>query len=556
MPPNVSSYEGNIGEKARKEKRKQRTRTTTIGSSTRGTHDINGIKTTTNRSLLLQQRASSLSKLSQTVKPETLGGWITLLSSISSAILWHEIRLQKKLTSPPLVFSQDTHDMKKLRDHLSHNPKSSDGKGILTRNIKPSLLVGTRGVLASTAAYILHGPPRERHLHFRETVTMGDGATIALDWEIPHPRYYSTVDVRLSESQLKANVLYGPIDLPVVIIMHGINNDTGFGYMKSLMRSCANKGWIACGMNFRGCGGQKLTTPRGYNAAYTGDLRWVVQSISTRLKHKGRGGTPVFLVGNSLGANIMTKYLGEEGLSRTLPDCIHGGVSLGNPLHINSGNVPFPYNMLLSAGVKKSYIENWNVIHKMSSCFHFSDAIRNALLSRTIGQLDQSMSPFLIRNESTYPFHAKVGYEDGEDYWHDASSNRYIPHVTVPLMILSAQDDSLVTDPALRSLSRCLENPNILVVKTKCGGHLGWQEASPRGYGIGKSWADTAMTDFFEAVLEMEMKSISKVEQDDSSSGRISLEGRENKTNNPTTGTTDMDIVENMYASKSIHSRL
>ena len=476
------------------------------------------------------------SDLSDNIKIDTPLGWITFLSSVTSAILLHEIRLQRKLTCPPLVYTQNTKMMNKLREYLSHNPKATDGKGILTRDIKPSLLVGTRGVLASTAAYALHGPPRERHLHFREIMTMSDGATIALDWEVPHPKYDSSVHVRLGDSQVKANVLYGPIDLPVVIIMHGINNDTGFGYMKSLMRSCADKGWIACGMNFRGCGGQKLTTPRGYNAAYTGDLRGVVEKISARLKHQDR--TPVFLVGFSLGANIMVKFMGEEGFSRTLPSCIQGAISLGNPLHINSANVPFPYNMLLGAGVKKSLLQSWSAVRDMSSCFHFGGAVRQALLSRTIGELDNVMSPFLIRNENTYPFSASVGYKDGEEYWHDASSNRYIQHVTVPLLKLSSQDDALVVDGALRSLSRCLENPNVLMVKTKCGGHLGWQEASPHGFGFGKSWADAATTDFIEAVLEMK----SKDHRDDG----VTAAKKPGS----------VDIVESMYASKNLQSKL
>ena len=45
-------------------------------------------------------------------------------------------------------------------------------------------------------------------------MTMSDGATIALDWEVPHPKYDSSVHVRLGDSQVKANVLYGPINLP------------------------------------------------------------------------------------------------------------------------------------------------------------------------------------------------------------------------------------------------------------------------------------------------------------------------------------------------------
>ena len=313
----------------------------------------------------LTRRPSLSKQLSETVKPETPLGWIALLTTLSSAILMHEIRLQKKLTCPPLVYTnlnnlqhsistsanrKNTPFMKYIIDRLSHNPKAPDGKGILTRTIKPSLLVGTRGFISSTAAYLMHGPKQEhkhslsKSLQFREIMTTGDGATLALDWEVPRPTYSSSLNIRLSDSQIKANVLYGPITekTPVVIILHGINNDTGFGYMKNLMRACSKKGWIACGMNFRGCGGQKLTTPRGYTAAYTGDLRHLIHTISVRLK----GDTPVFLCSNSLGANLVTKCLGEEGFSGTLPSCIKGGVSLGNPLHIHSGNVKFPFNML------------------------------------------------------------------------------------------------------------------------------------------------------------------------------------------------------------------
>ena len=424
--------------------------------------------------------------------------------------------------------------MNTLRTHLSHDPKAQDGKGILTRDIKPCLLVGTRGAMASTAAYLLHGPREEHCLHFREVMTMTDGATIALDWEVPYPKYKSSLHVRLSDKQLKANVLYGPIDLPVVIILHGINNDTGFGYMKSLMRSCSDRGWIAVGMNFRGCGGQELTTPRGYTAAYTGDLRSVVQKIAVRLK----GDTPVFLVGNSLGANLITKYLGEEGFSGSLPSCIQGGVSLGNPLHIHGGNVPFPFNIMLGAGLKKYVLASRKAYHAMSNDFHFGSAVRQALLSRTIGQLDHIMSPFIIRNDAMHPFASSVGYKDGEDYWHDASSNRYIQHVTVPLLKLSAQDDFLVVNPALQSLARCLVNPNVLVVKTKCGGHLGWQEAPLEGFGVGKSWADAAMSDFIAAVLDMrKLKPVENAADAPMKPGAV-------------------DVVESLYASRNLQSKL
>ena len=86
-----------------------------------------------------------------------------------------------------------------------------------------------------------------------------------------------------------------------------------------------------------------MVTPRGYNAGYTGDLRSVIQKVEARLQED----VPIFLMGNSLGANIMTKYLGEEGYSKTLPKCIAGAVSLGNPLYIRSDTAASPWAEIL-----------------------------------------------------------------------------------------------------------------------------------------------------------------------------------------------------------------
>jgi predicted alpha/beta-fold hydrolase len=485
--------------------------------------------------------------------PETPLGYITLLSTLSSALLVHEIQLQKSLTGPPLVYSQNTPYMKALRHILSTGEDTKEtqktkvhfqsfdpkNRGILTKDIQPSLFVGTRSVMASTAAYILHGPKEKPFHSFREIIHTSDGASLALDWEIPflnNQNTYNSITLQKSKEDIEQEVRCGPISIPVVIVLHGINNDTSFGYMKHLMRSVSDRGWIACGMNFRGCGGVKMSTPRGYTAAYTGDLRTVVHLVEDRLKSGVH--VPVFLVGNSLGANLVTKYLGEEGWSQTLPKCIAGGVTLGNPLTIHSENVPWPWGELLAVGVKKTIVHSWQTFKAMRQCSHFSQALKKVLMARTIGQLDNAMAPFLIRNEPEYPFSSKIGYEDGEAYWKDASSNRYIQHVSVPLLKLSSQDDFLVVNSALKSLGRCLENPNVLVVKTKFGGHLGWQEAPPDGFGIGKSWAANAMSEFIDAVLKMR-----KIQSDDvgnESSNMIN----------------SMNLVEDMYASTQLQSKL
>jgi len=517
----------------------------------------------------IRQFSRRLSEGLEQVKPETPVGWTVFLSTVASLVLAHEINLQKQLTQPPLVYSQDSAYMIDLKKMLTKDNK--DGLSMLTRKIQPSLFVGTRSYLASTAAYLMHFNAKkhhvkinitrptshfEEHIRFREIITMDtDGATIALDWELPHETYTSSLHIHKSKSQRIADIKYGPIDKPVVIILHGINNDANFGYMRSLMRSCTNHGWIACGFNFRGCGHVQATTPRLYNAGFTGDLRNVIRKVQSRLTDMDN--TPVFLVGNSLGANIITKYLGEEGYSGTLPKCVKGGVSLGNPLEIHSGNLDTIVGVLLGAGIKKTIFQNWkSFYHNMSNDMHYKKAVIKTILSKTIGQVDETMSPFLIRNESKYPFSTKIGFEDGNDYWFNSSSNRYIQHVSVPLLILESQDDFLIANPALRSLSQCMTNPNVLVVKTKCGGHLGWQEAPIDGFGLGKSWADNSMADFFSSVLHtnMKMKLINTRTSSFTSSTRMcdiqtDSDGKTNDevANSPISHT---NIVHDLFASK------
>lgn len=489
----------------------------------------------------LVRSASSILSI-EPKKPETPKGWAALLGVVGTALTMHEIRLQKSLTGPPLVFAQKSPTMDRLQEILSKNTTNQCEKGMLTRDVRPSLFVGTRSHLASMAAYAFHGP-KEKHLRFEEKMRMeADGAEVSVVWEVPRQSYQSSLHTHFTNEEQKEKILNGPISRPVVIICHGINNDANFGYMKALMRSCSDKGWIACGVNFRGCGGLKMVTPRGYNAGYTGDLRSVIQKVEARLQED----VPIFLMGNSLGANIMTKYLGEEGYSKTLPKCIAGAVSLGNPLYIRSDTAASPWAEILGLGVKKTMLANWKTLRHMT-CFHFQSAVRKALLSRTIGQLDEELAPFLVRNEPHYPFEQKIGYENGTAYWHDASSNRYIQHISVPILNLSSLDDFLVKKHALNSLEKCIVNPNVLVVKTKCGGHLGWQESPPDGtFGLGKSWAATAAAEFIAAILEIRSYKDTEYLQTDA----------EPAVNEQKLLMNAQSLVEDMYSSKALTSKL
>ena len=449
-----------------------------------------------------RQRSSLIERL-----PETPAGWTVLACTLASAFLGYEIQLQKSLTAPPLVFGQvlssaqnPTTPIEHVYQHLTQTPQS-----ILRRTIQPSLFVGTRGSAASTAAYLMQGPQHlEQHIRFREIMDMTqDGARVAVDWELPSVRLSADQSKIGTQQNRKDAILHGPIQHHVVLILHGINNHAGFGYVQSLMRACCDKGWVAAGLNFRGCGGVPLATPRVYNGAYTGDLRCVVHSITARLAPNRF----LFLVGHSLGANLVAKFLGEEGLSDTLPPQVAGAVTLGNPMHINAGNLGPIYSPLLALGVKKAAIENLTTLRQMKEP-QYQHQIRKAILGGlTLEDFDNAMAPVMVRNDETEPFAFRVGFDNGKSYWHDASSYRFTRYISVPTMQIMAADDVLCYNPFKQTFTYSLANPNIMVVETRCGGHLGWQESPPPNPDgssppYGTSWSNVAATDFIQAVLK------------------------------------------------------
>ncbi|KAL3936886.1 MAG: hypothetical protein SGBAC_007885 [Bacillariaceae sp.] len=441
------------------------------------------------------RRSSSV----QEALPKTPSGWAILSSILAACTLGYEIDVQRKLTKPPVTMGQIAPGsaMAGIYSKMSETAGS-----ILTRSIQPSLFVGTRGKISSTAAYLLGGPSStEKHLRFREIITMTQGgAKVAIDWEIPVDGQQRSTK---STDELRNEILEGPILDPVVILIHGINNDASFGYMRSLARSFSNRGWNAASMNMRGCGGIEMTTPRGYNAAYTGDLRNLVYHVSARLSKD----VPLFLVGNSLGAAILTKYLGEEGLSGTLPACVSGAASLGNPISINSEVVDFPFNVVMGLGVKKMVLSHWKSFKQMTDSA-FQSAFRTALLSSTIAKFDHAVAPHLQRNQAFYPHADRIGYKDGDAYWKDSSSYRLVRHISVPYIFLTARDDFLVSEPSRSKLAYLVSNPNVLIVETRCGGHLGWQESPPEtdSHFGSTSWADAAASDFFESIMQVNME--------------------------------------------------
>jgi len=465
-------------------------------------------------------------------------------------------------------------------DNSGNNNKVNDG--IFKRPIVPKMFIGTNGQISSAMAYLNPGPSTttsesststSTSARFTEIITSSyDGAEIYLDWEIPLVEGDNNNNNNLTNAKRKNDILCKAkkkIKQPIVLILHGINNSSKYGYMKSLSRTFVKqRGWNSVSMNFRGIHpDQNMTTPRSYNAAYTGDIRSVVNQLSSRLvatnhhHHHQDDDNPdpdpvvppyLFLVGNSLGANIITKYLGEEGLADTLPYNVKGGISLGNPFTFHSNKIKFPFNEIMGIARKINYYKQRKsmkyMIPSSSSVATSSRSVTTDIRNISLSSLDRIIAPYMIRNSVHPPYETKIGYgyyhdnnnnaakanakaeanysnnleadaeADAEaaaiEYWNDSSSYKQQRHITIPFMHIIAKDDYLCYNTSQQLLNYTLSNnPNIIFVTTQCGGHLGWQSEisdsseseifESHSSWFGNSWADNATSDFFQAIIDI-----------------------------------------------------
>jgi predicted alpha/beta-fold hydrolase len=106
------------------------------------------------------------------------------------------------------------------------------------------------------------------------------------------------------------------------------NSTKAKDYVQELIVEVAKFGYNSVVMNYRGCAGTAVVTPQLYSGGFTEDVRECIKHILKR--------DPALIlagVGFSLGANIMTKYCGEEATNCPLIACI----SVCNPYDLMIG---------------------------------------------------------------------------------------------------------------------------------------------------------------------------------------------------------------------------
>ncbi|GAA0143581.1 serine protease [Lithospermum erythrorhizon] len=317
----------------------------------------------------------------------------------------------------------------------------------------------------------------------REMFHASDGGTIALDWltrsDVTGGPVHNNHSIRKNDRS------------PIMAVIPGLTSDSASPYLQQLAFCSAKRGWDVVIINHRGLGGISITSDCFYNAGWTEDVRDVNGYL-----HQKYPEAPLFLVGTSIGANILVKYLGEHG--EDVP--VAGAVAVCSPWDLLIGSrfiarrlVQKLYDRALTIGLQGYAQLHQNRYSRLADW----EGIRK---SRSIRDFDMYATCLVGK------------YETVDTYYRRCSSSPYVGSVSVPLLCIGALDDPVCTVEAI-PWDECRANKNVVLAMSQHGGHLAFFE----GITASSLWWVRAVNEFLEVLHGSPLMHKQKKEHNNSS---------------------------------------
>ncbi|EGN92460.1 hypothetical protein SERLA73DRAFT_191112 [Serpula lacrymans var. lacrymans S7.3] len=280
-------------------------------------------------------------------------------------------------------------------------------------------------------------------------------------------------------------------DTPIIVVTHGLTGGSYESYVRCILAPACSPveqgglGYRAVVVNFRGCAGVPVTSPQLYSAGHTDDLRQALFYIANQYP-----GAPLLGLSFSLGANVMTRYIAEEGeQSRLMSGCI---LACPWDLAANNGRLLETYigRNIYSKGMGSNLLNllrrhivplTQDPEHRVAKAI----TLTMGLDKPTLDVFDDTFTRIAGGSSPPWPF------DTAHDYYVHSSSHKVLGDVRVPLLAINAADDPVVRDVPIW----------VVMALTPNGGHIGWFE-SDGGWGQVARWIKRPVLEWLRAVAE------------------------------------------------------
>lgn len=239
----------------------------------------------------------------------------------------------------------------------------------------------------------------------------------------------------------------------LVLILHGLEGHSRRKYMLGMTRAARLHGLDALAMNFRGCSGEPNRKVTMYHSGWTRDVHEILLMVDALGSYRS-----VDLVGFSLGANVILKYLGEEPGS--VPGLVRRAVAISVPCDLEDSARALArpqcalYTRYLLDQLRKKIIDKGRL-------FPGALDLEGVGKLRTFRQFDDRF---------TAPLH---GFSDAQDYWRRSSSRQYLAGIDRQTCIINAVNDPFL-GPGCYPREEARANGDLFLITPETGGHVGF----------------------------------------------------------------------------------
>jgi len=300
-----------------------------------------------------------------------------------------------------------------------------------------------------------------------------DGATVTYDLYQPIERHSTNDDVTMA-------------------ICPGICNSSESVYIRRVVYHAQLQGFRAAVLNHIGAlNTVTITSPRIFNYGNTGDYNLMVAEIVKRFP-----ATKVICVGFSMGANLVTKYLGEKSAER-LHNSIIAGISVCQGYDAKETTK----YLLGWEGLRRVYFfimtENMRAIIRRWQKQLFPDEVKQRY---DINERAIWSAATLCELDDAYTRRI-AGYASLDEMYKKSSCVSYWDNIKVPMVFVNAVDDPIVPPSLLRIVRTAAgKRENFLYVEQKYGGHLGFYEGG-LCYPDPLTWLDRLVVQLSDALV-------------------------------------------------------
>ena len=254
----------------------------------------------------------------------------------------------------------------------------------------------------------------------------------------------------------------------LVILTHGLEGNSSRNYMQNAAKWFSDRAWDVVAWNCRSCSGEMNKAKRLYSHGEIDDIGAVIDYALDTDNYEN-----IALVGYSMGGNITMKYLGVNG--ENVPPQVKAGVAFSSPTDLKASTV--------KTEQRQNKIYNKRFLKSLEG--------KMRLKAEQYPELIDARNFAKVKNWDDFmrifytPLH---DMKDIEAFYHYASSRNFVAGTTVPILLVNALNDPLLTDEC-HPVDIAEGHPLFYVELPEKGGHCGFPlPGSLHGWAEMRAW--------------------------------------------------------------------